>query len=137
MLSQIKNSPETLPTVGKRLRTWRKSCSYKLVEFSKKIGVSQGSLSDLENDKSLPSATTLTNLIIHTDVDLVWLLTGKGAVVRKVSKEHEKSAAFEEFMLVTQDSKLRKLVETLIKTYREGDPKKIAHLEGFFVGSGL
>ena len=67
-------------TVGKRLRGWRKS-SMKLVELSSKIHVSQGSLSDLENDKSLPSATTLANLCLYADINIYWLLTGQGPVL--------------------------------------------------------
>jgi len=38
------------------------------MQLSVKIKVLQGSLSDLENDKSLPSATTLANLSIYTDL---------------------------------------------------------------------
>lgn len=63
MSSQIENHK----TTGKRLRAWRKSVPLKLMQLSKLIKVSQGSLSDLENDKSLPSATTLANLSTHTD----------------------------------------------------------------------
>ncbi len=54
------------------------------MELSRLIKVSQGSLSDLENDKSLPSATTLVNLSIYTDLNIYWLLNGEGPVNRKL-----------------------------------------------------
>ena len=64
---------ENQKTTGKRLRAWRKSVPLKLMQLSHLIKVSQGSLSDLENDKSLPSATTLANLSTHTDLNIFWL----------------------------------------------------------------
>jgi transcriptional regulator with XRE-family HTH domain len=56
-------------TTGTRLRAWRKSVPLKLMQLSALIKVSQGSLSDLENDKSMPSVTTLANLATHTDLN--------------------------------------------------------------------
>ena len=50
MSKQIENQK----TTGKRLRAWRKTVPLKLMHLSRLIKVSQGSLSDLENDKSLP-----------------------------------------------------------------------------------
>lgn len=61
--------------IGERLRLFRKSLGMKGVAFSKYIKTSQGSLSDLENSKSLPSATTLINLY-RQGCDIHWLLTG-------------------------------------------------------------
>ena len=68
--SIVSQEPITITTVGKRLKIWRKHSMLKLVELSKKIQISQGSLSDLENDKSLPSATTLVNLCLYSDLNI-------------------------------------------------------------------
>jgi transcriptional regulator with XRE-family HTH domain len=99
------------------------------------IKVSQGSLSDLENDKSLPSATTLANLSIYTDLNIYWLLTGKGLVYRKLAPDMEKSAEqsclYEDFMFMMQDRKLKGVVEKVIAVYREGDIKKKAQMQEF------
>jgi len=64
--------------IGDRLKQYRISKGYKVLEFSRMLDISQGSLSGLENNKSKPSAETLANLVLHTDIDLKWLLTGDG-----------------------------------------------------------
>ena len=92
-------------------------------------------LSDLENDKSLPSATTLANLSIYTDLNIYWLLTGKGLVYRKLAPDMEKSAEqsclYEDFMFMMQDRKLKRVVEKVIAVYREGNIKKKAQMQEF------
>ncbi len=107
----------------------------KLMELSRLIKVSQGSLSDLENDKSLPSATTLSNLSVYTDINLYWLLNGHGDVTRELNSESDKSAKqsdlYENFMFMMQDRRLKEVVETVIKIYKEGDAKKKAQIQGF------
>lgn len=122
-------------TTGKRLRAWRKSVPLKLMELSRLIKVSQGSLSDLENDKSLPSATTLSNLSIYTDLNIYWLLNGRGSVTRELVPETDKSTEqtrlYEDFMYMMQDRKLKGVVETVINVYKEGDAKKKAQMQGF------
>ncbi len=125
----------TIMTVGKRLKAWRKYSLLKLVELSKKIRVSQGSLSDLENDKSLPSATTLANLCLYSNINIYWLLTGRGPMIRAESENVEKSVFQKEFVHLLQDRKLRELMEKVIRVYRKGDASKKAHLEGFLVGA--
>lgn len=122
-------------TVGRRLKAWRKSSALTLVQLSKKIGVSQGSLSDLENDNSLPSATTLAQLCRHTDLNICWILTGQEPVQRTVEEGEIKSPLYAEFIQITQDRKLKDLVEMLIRIYRRGDFKIKAKIEGFLIGA--
>ena len=127
-------------TTGQRLRAWRKSVPLKLMELSEKIQVSQGSLSDLENDKSLPSATTLANLSLYTDLNIYWLLTGKGPVHKGPDNEMEKttetSKLYEDFLYLMQDKKLKAMVDKLVKIYREGDVGKRAQITGFLSALG-
>jgi len=66
--------------IGERLKEYRKIKGYKVVKFSNILNISQGSLSGLENNKSKPSADTLANLVLHTDINIKWLLTGNGEV---------------------------------------------------------
>jgi len=122
-------------TIGKRLRMWRKSSGLNLVGLSKLIHVSQGSLSDLENDNSLPSARTLANLCLFTDIEIYWLLTGVGSMVREKDMEGKKSELHDDWMFAMGDNKLRRYVKNLIRIYRHGEIKKLAHLEGFLVGA--
>jgi len=109
--------------------------SFKLKDISRRIHVSQGSLSDLENDKSLPSARTLTNLCLFTDLNLCWLLTGKGAVARVVDEGARESHLYREFLLAMQDKKLRELYDRLVRIYTLGDNQKRANLVGYLTGA--
>jgi len=68
---------------GPRLRMWRKVNGIKLLPLGRLIKVSQGSLSDIENNKSNPSAVTITNLAIHTDINIFWMLTGKKGNIKE------------------------------------------------------
>lgn len=64
-------------SIGDRIKAFRIKNKLTLVQLSNIIGISHGSLSGLENDKSKPSAETLSNFCLHTDVDIKWLLTGE------------------------------------------------------------
>ena len=66
--------------LGHRLRQWRQSVPLKSYELAKLISISQGSLSDIENNKSLPSADTISKIYLNTNINIIWLLTGKGAM---------------------------------------------------------
>ena len=131
----MSNQIENEKTTGKRFRAWRKSVPLKLMELSRLIKVSQGSLSDLENDKSLPSATTLSNLSIFTDLNIYWLLNGRGPVMRElisgIDKNTEQTRLYENFMFMMQDRKLKGVVEMVINIYKEGDAKKKSQMQGF------
>ena len=72
-----------MKTIGQRLKAFRKDLGLRLVDLSKKIGISQGSLSDIENDNSAPSAKTLKGLCLKTDLNIHWLLTGRAEMYRK------------------------------------------------------
>jgi len=69
--------------IGPRMRQWRKAQPIKGYEFAKLIKISQGSLSDIENDKSDPSALTLVKLYNATDINMHWLLTGEEGEINK------------------------------------------------------
>ena len=137
VLEKDQNTPET---VGSRLRLWRKSMRMKLLDVKEMIGVSQGSLSDIENNKSLPSADTIAKLYQFTNLNIVWLLTGKGSMVRSENGHHaieqgETQLVEETMEIYGEDQKLRELVEKLIRIYRRGTSEKKAHLVGFLNGA--
>ena len=90
IMNLIENNPsESLISVGSRLRYWRKLSGLRLVDMAELINVSQGSLSDLENDKSLPSSGTLIGLCQKTELNIFWLLTGEGRVTAKPNTEEK------------------------------------------------
>lgn len=65
--------------IGGRIRAYRQGKGFKVADFARVIGISQGSLSDIENQKTKPSSETLESLVRNTDIDARWLLIGDGA----------------------------------------------------------
>ncbi len=108
--------------------------SYQLAQV---IGISQGSLSDIENNKSLPSADTLAKLFKYTNLNVIWLLTGSGPI-RKGSGPLEGETEYtvnEDMSAYGDDKQLRELMEKLARIYNQGDNDKKAHLIGFLTGA--
>jgi transcriptional regulator with XRE-family HTH domain len=61
-------------TMGDRIKAIRRSNNMNQNEFAKLIGVSQGTLSELEQGKYNPSIEVLINLKKKLNVDLDWFL---------------------------------------------------------------
>jgi transcriptional regulator with XRE-family HTH domain len=76
--------------IGHRVKEYRKIKRIRTsTSFSEMIGISQGSLSDIENEKTFPSADTLKKIIHNTDINAHWLLTGEGSISREINGEEE------------------------------------------------
>jgi len=130
-----KINPSKFPaTVGGRLKYWRKVSRLRLVDVTKLIRVSQGSLSELENDISLPSATTLTGLCQKTDMSIRWLLTGEGSMVSKEGKFKVESSAVSDLMKWMQNKDFRKTVTKLLNIFENGSSAQKARIIGYIVG---
>jgi transcriptional regulator with XRE-family HTH domain len=130
-LTMEDNIGGTAKFLGDRLRQWRKSVPLKAYQLAKKIGISQGSLSDIENGKSLPSADTIAKLYQHTNLNIIWLLTSKGPI----RKPPQDPSVNEELEAFGDDANLNELIERLVRTYYRGNSEKKAHLTGFLIGS--
>lgn len=63
--------------IGDRLELYRKFLDVKGYTFSRHLGISQGSYSDLKNNKSQPSCDTICKIIELGECDIIWLLTGR------------------------------------------------------------
>lgn len=63
-------------TIGQRIRMRRKEMNLTLKDISERENINAGGLSEMENDKYLPSAPTLISLgrVLNCSID--WLLTG-------------------------------------------------------------
>lgn len=115
--------------VGTRIREWRKMIPFKGYELAKVLKISQGSLSDIENNKSLPSADTIAKFHTNTNVNILWLLTGKGPM----TKEGIALPRAQEMENI--ESELEMLITRFIRTYQTGDSEKKAMLRGFIEGA--
>lgn len=61
-------------TLGERIKLIRKSNTLNQVEFAKILGVSQGTLSEIEKDKYKPSTDIIISIHNNFKIDLEWLL---------------------------------------------------------------
>ncbi len=122
------------PTVGGRLRYWRKLSSLRLVDLAAAINVSQGSLSDLENDKSLPSATTLTGLCKKTDVNICWILTGEGEMIKEDEVSSKEISIFGNIVRLMADPDFKRTMSRMIQIFDRGTPTQKAQIKGFLAG---
>lgn len=121
--------------VGQRLKEWRKSQSMKLADVSKLISTSQGTLSDLENGKSLPSAKTLSELCKHSNLNIIWLLINHGEMI-KIKRDYLYESDSENGnSSISGDPILKSLVERLERIYFQAEPSKLAHIKGFLAGA--
>ncbi len=128
----------TAKNLGTRLRQWRKTLPLKSYELAKLIKISQGSLSDIENNKSLPSADTIAKLYQYSDLNIIWLLLGKGPMnyERKGVSDLDDGALVQEAAQdYGEDRKLRDVIEEVVRIYRRGNQEKRAHLIGFLNGA--
>lgn len=114
--------------VGTRLKHWRKALGFKLSDLTHLIDISQGSLSELENNLSLPSSNTLIGLHNKTDLNIIWLLTGQGNIVRdknaNIDISTEQKNSLDNFLHLMDNKHSRKSILNVIKILTDGDKKQ-------------
>ncbi|MUG46731.1 helix-turn-helix domain-containing protein [Paenibacillus woosongensis] len=79
-----------------RIRRIQKLHKQNQIEFTKFIGVSQGTLSELEQKKYKLSLDMILAIHNHFNVDLLWLLLGEGTLNKadKIQELIEQETAF-------------------------------------------
>lgn len=92
---------------GSRLKEYRLKKGLKSKDMALKAGIAQGAYSGLETNKSIPSGDTLRNLILNTDINLYWLLTGEGQMERPDPKGERMD------QIIRKDQKLFDIVQIL------------------------
>ncbi|HIE41698.1 MAG TPA: XRE family transcriptional regulator [Nitrospinaceae bacterium] len=90
---------------GTRIRKWRKSVPMKSFELARLIKISQGSLSDIENNKSNPSASTIVKFMKYTNLNVHWMLTGQKGDM-KTGKITEEDPPF----VITMNPRVKKVL---------------------------
>ncbi len=113
--------------IGSRLRSWRKNVPLKSFQLAQKINITPSSLSDIELNKSLPSADTLAKLTKSTSLNIKWLLTGYGKMDLDISEEEEEGEFdFDEW---------GEMCKSMKRIVKHGDDKKVEMLKGFIIGA--
>lgn len=72
-----------MTTIGSRVRAARKELGLTMKALHDKTGLSTGNISDIENDKNTPSASSLSALSRALGCSVEWLLSGEEATARK------------------------------------------------------
>jgi len=131
-------------TIGQRIKDFRSKKGYKVKELADIIGVSQGTLSDIENGKTRPSADTIAALVRNTDINPSWLLTGEGRIESPTeaclpeaaplpsghTKVREASLEYIFDIIKGHNSKiLNKMIEQLARIMEEGDYRKLSSIQ--------
>ena len=124
-------------TIGQRLKRWRKTSNLRLVGLSGKINVAASSLSELENDKSLPSAETLVKLYYNTNLNILWLLTGKGSMIKADNSVEGNGNFYQDVIPSEHDERLKEMIKKLVRIYQHGGLEKVALMKGFLEGADL
>lgn len=66
-----------METIGERIKVMRKRKGLTQADMKSLAGISSGNLSDIENNKSLPSSSALISLSRELEVSIDWILTGE------------------------------------------------------------
>lgn len=105
--------------IGKRIREYRQNKGVKVADFAALIGISQGSLSDIENGKTKPSAETLASIVRNTDIDATWLLTGEGIAPERTINPRTAALAANYEALGDEDQRaLERIVLTMAQSQK-------------------
>ena len=108
--------------INERITIFREYKSLKQVEFAKLIKVSRSTLSEIENRISnMPSTPVILSIAnAFNDINIEWLLTGKGAML-KVDTDDTQSIDIEEFVKQIEpmnDKQRHKLLKIIIQEQR-------------------
>lgn len=66
-----------MTNIGERIKRLRKESKLNQKDFSKSIGITQGALSEIENNNTKPSIDTIVAISEKFKISTNWLLTGK------------------------------------------------------------
>ncbi len=62
--------------IGDKIKSWRKAKKLTLKDIADNAGVAKSTLSDIENNKKLPTLRTLIPLVLTYGFSVDWLITG-------------------------------------------------------------
>ncbi|WP_394925465.1 helix-turn-helix domain-containing protein [uncultured Robinsoniella sp.] len=109
-----------MSTIGERLKEWRKSNKLTMKEVCEKAEISQGGLSDCENDKILLGTKVLLSLYRTYKIDIAWILTGiKGVETNNLSENEKELLENFSFLPEREQIKFIARLEDAAEKYKE------------------
>jgi len=106
--------------VSKRLIEYREYKGWSQEELANKICVSKGTIAQLELKLSkYPSGKTLKGFRENTDCDILWLLTGEGAMIRsgELTAEEEEYTSKLIFIFREKGLEIKERIKGIIDDY--------------------
>ncbi|WZL72244.1 helix-turn-helix transcriptional regulator [Clostridiaceae bacterium 35-E11] len=120
-----------MDSIGKRIRFARKKNNLTLTDIKKITGLSTGNLSELENDKFMPSANALIALRNILNVSIDWILTGEDYMQEQEAVDDNMRGDFLIKETKTTAYSLNQDEQALIDDYRKLDAEKQRDIKGF------
>jgi transcriptional regulator with XRE-family HTH domain len=107
-------------SIGKRIKELRKLHGLNQIEFSEKIGISQGHLSEIESGKLLPSLETVIKMGEQFKLDIAWLIHNEtNYIVAQLSKDEERLVnLYRQLQDIAKDEVLD-LIELKLKRFKK------------------
>jgi len=78
---------------GTRITELRELMKYSQKDFAKKIGITQGALSQIESDKTQASFETIRKISDEFNINCNWLISGAGEVLLDKAQRQDKGVA--------------------------------------------
>lgn len=109
-----------MDTIGERIKYWRKSNKYTMLEVAEKAGISQGLLSECENNKMLIGSKSLLSLYRTYNIDINWILTGEKSKSQVELNQNEREM-LENFKKLSEREQLKIIgrIEEMVEIKQE------------------
>lgn len=119
-----------MKTIGERLKIARKQQNLTLTDIHKETGLSTGNLSELENNKFMPSANALIALKKLLNVSIDWILTGEHSPpYNQINQQLHMECCIKE--AEEKDYMLNNEEKEIIDGYRRLEDEKRNYIKGF------
>lgn len=114
MINQINNE------INNRIKEIRKSLKLSQANFGKSLFISQDSVSLLERGKQNPTERQIADICYKFDVNVEWLMFGKGEMYRDVLKDLDLHKDIKQTTndLYSLDEDDREMIKDLIKSIK-------------------
>lgn len=120
-----------METIGERIRWLRKQkLGMTLVDFAARIGISNPSVSMIENGKTNPAGQTIRSICREFGVDELWLREGIGEPFAAKSREAEVGEMLKSLLSERPESFRARLLTALLRFDPNGDEWRV--LEGIY-----
>lgn len=109
-------------TIGERVRAIRKSNKLTVVAFGERIGITNPSVSNIENGKTNPSDQTIRSICREFGVNELWLRYGEegGEMYQQKSREEELGALLKSVLADRPEAFRSRLLTALLRFDPDG-----------------